>query len=90
MAKAASGRSHRKRHPPELDMLPIMNLFCVIIPFLLLSASFLEVTIISMSQTEGISTVGAGATTNLARSEEDRLQPKIIMTNQEMSSTQKP
>ncbi len=84
MAKAASGRSHRKRHPPELDMLPVMNLFCVIIPFLLLSASFLEITIITMSQTEGISTAGAGATTNLARSEEDRLQPKIIITNQEM------
>ncbi len=82
MAKAATGRSHRVRHSPELDLLPVMNLFCVIIPFLLLSASFLEITIIEMSPTEGIST-GAG-TTSLAQSEEQQLQPKIILTNEEM------
>jgi biopolymer transport protein ExbD len=84
MAQAASARSHRKRHEADLDLLPVMNLFCVIIPFLLLSASFLEITVISMAQTEGISTTGAGATANLARSEEDRLQPKVILTDQEM------
>lgn len=82
MAQAATGRSHRVRHAPELDLLPVMNLFCVIIPFLLLSASFLEIAIIEMSPTEGIST-GAG-TTSLAQSEEQQLQPKIILTNEEM------
>jgi biopolymer transport protein ExbD len=82
MAQAASGRSHRVRHAPELDLLPVMNLFCVIIPFLLLSASFLEISIIEMSPTEGISS-GPG-TTSLAQSEEQQLQPKIIMTDQEM------
>ncbi len=84
MAKAASGRSRRVRHAEEIDLLPVMNLFCCIIPFLLLSASFLQVTVIQMAQTEGISTQGAGAVANLARSEEDRLQPKVIMTEQEM------
>jgi hypothetical protein len=84
MAKAASGRSTRLRKTEELDMLPVMNLFCCMIPFLLLSASFLQVTIITMSQTEGIGASGSGAVANLARSEEDRLQPKIIITNQEM------
>ncbi|MBN1435202.1 biopolymer transporter ExbD [Candidatus Fermentibacterales bacterium] len=83
MAQAASGRSHRKKRGTVLDMLPVMNLFCVIIPFLLLSASFLEVTTIAMSQTEGISRSG-GSTANLARSEEDRLQPKVIVTEREM------
>lgn len=83
MAQAASGRSHRVRHIPEIDLLPVMNLFCVIIPFLLLSASFLEVTIIEMAPTEGISSSGQG-TTSLARSEEEQLQPKVIMTNEEM------
>lgn len=82
MAKAATGRSHRIRHSPELDLLPVMNLFCVIIPFLLLSASFLEISIIEMSPTEGISS-GAG-TTSLAQSEEQQLQPKVIITNEEM------
>ncbi|MEN8209462.1 MAG: hypothetical protein ABFR50_09440 [Candidatus Fermentibacteria bacterium] len=82
MAKAATGRSHRIRHASELDLLPVMNLFCVIIPFLLLSASFLEISIIEMSPTEGIS-AGAG-TTSLAQSEEQQLQPKIILTNEEM------
>ena len=82
MAKPATGRSHRISHVPELDLLPVMNLFCVIIPFLLLSASFLEISIIEMSPTEGISS-GAG-TTSLAQSEEQQLQPKIIMTDEEM------
>ncbi len=82
MAQAATGRSHRVRHVPQLDLLPVMNLFCVIIPFLLLSASFLEITVIEMSPTEGIS-AGAG-TTSLARSEEQLLQPKVIITNNEM------
>ncbi len=84
MAKAASGRSRRTRHESELDMLPVMNLFCCIIPFLLLSASFLELTVITMSGTEGVTSGGAGATANLMRSEEDRLQPKVIITEQEM------
>jgi len=82
MAKAATGRSHRIRHSSELDLLPVMNLFCVIIPFLLLSASFLEISIIEMSPTEGIST-GDG-TTSLAQSEEQQLQPRVILTNEEM------
>lgn len=84
MAKAASGRSRRVHHTENLDLLPVMNLFCCIIPFLLLSASFLQVTIIQMAQTEGIGAAGAGAVANLARSEEDRLQPKVILTEEEM------
>ncbi|HOP25691.1 MAG TPA: biopolymer transporter ExbD [Candidatus Sabulitectum sp.] len=84
MAKAASGRSRTGKHLPEIDLLPVMNLFCCIIPFLLFSATFLEVVVIEMAQTEGVSSAGAGATANLMRSEEDRLQPKIIMTQQEM------
>ncbi|MCK5131230.1 MAG: hypothetical protein KAR40_03660 [Candidatus Sabulitectum sp.] len=83
MAKAASGRSRTVKHVPEIDLLPVMNLFCCIIPFLLFSATFLEVVIIEMAATEGISSSG-GATANLMRSEEDRLQPKIIMTEQEI------
>ena len=83
MAQAATGRSHRVRHAAELDLLPVMNLFCVIIPFLLLSASFLEITVIEMNPTEGISASGAG-TTSLARSEEQLLQPKVIITDEEM------
>ncbi|OPX30727.1 MAG: hypothetical protein B1H09_04425 [Gemmatimonadaceae bacterium 4484_173] len=84
MAKAASGRSRTSKHLPEIDLLPVMNLFCCIIPFLLFSATFLEVTVVEMSATEGVSNSGGGATANLMRSEEDRLQPKIIITDQEM------
>lgn len=84
MAKAVSARSRTGKHLPEIDLLPVMNLFCCIIPFLLFSATFLEVVVIEMAQTEGVSNAGAGATANLMRSEEDRLQPKIIMTQQEL------
>lgn len=84
MANAASGRSRTKKHNPEIDLLPVMNLFCCIIPFLLFSATFLEVVIIEMAATEGISSGGGGATANLMRSEEERLQPKIIITDEEI------
>lgn len=84
MANAASGRSRTKRHAPEIDLLPVMNLFCCIIPFLLFSATFLEVVIIEMAATEGIGSSGGGATANLMRSEEERLQPKIIITDEEI------
>lgn len=84
MAQGATKRSHRKKHHAELDLLPVMNLFCVIIPFLLLSASFLEITTITMSQTQGINPNATGAATNLAKSEEERIQAKVIMTDQEL------
>ncbi len=84
MAQGATKRSHRKKHQAELDLLPVMNLFCVIIPFLLLSASFLEITTITMSQTQGINPNATGASTNLAKSEEERIQAKVIMTDEEL------
>jgi biopolymer transport protein ExbD len=84
MAQGATKRSHRKKHQAELDLLPVMNLFCVIIPFLLLSASFLEITTITMSQTQGINPNAVGAATNLAKSEEERIQAKVIMTDEEL------
>ncbi len=84
MANAASGRSRTKKHAPELDLLPVMNLFCCIIPFLLFSATFLEVVVIEMAATEGVSSSGGGATANLMKSEEERLQPKIIITDEEI------
>ena len=84
MAKAVSARSRTSKHPPEIDLLPVLNLFCCIIPFLLFSATFLEVVVIEMAATEGINSGGGGATANLMRSEEDRLQPKIIITEQEI------
>ena len=84
MAQGATKRSHRKKHRAELDLLPVMNLFCVIIPFLLLSASFLEITTITMSQTQGINPNAGGTVTNLAKSEEERVQAKVVMTDQEL------
>ena len=84
MANAASGRSRTKRHAPEIDLLPVMNLFCCIIPFLLFSATFLEVVVVEMAATEGVGSSGGGATANLMKSEEERLQPKIIITDEEI------
>lgn len=84
MSKALSGRSRTGKHLPEIDLLPVMNLFCCIIPFLLFSATFLEVVVIEMAPTEGMGSGAGGATANIMRSEEDRLQPKIIITPVEM------
>lgn len=53
-----AGRRGRERRwrltlASELDLLPLMNIFIVIIPLLLLSAVFVEVTVIRMDSTSG-------------------------------------
>ena len=42
-------RRHRSEEDPELNMIPIMNIFLVIIPFLLTSVSFFHIQAISTS-----------------------------------------
>jgi len=42
-------RSSRSEEDPELNMIPIMNIFLVIIPFLLTSVSFFHIKAISTS-----------------------------------------
>lgn len=46
---AFSRKSKMAEADPELDMVPIMNMFLVLIPFLLLSASFLHIKVINTS-----------------------------------------
>jgi biopolymer transport protein ExbD len=47
MALRRSRREH-KRNEEDLELLPLMNLFVVLIPMLLLSAVFLELAVIKM------------------------------------------
>ncbi len=44
-----TGRSYRRLIEADIEMLPLMNLFIVLIPMLLLSAVFVEVTAIDMA-----------------------------------------
>ena len=46
---AFSKRRNRSEEDPELNMIPIMNIFLVIIPFLLTSVSFFHIKAISTS-----------------------------------------
>jgi biopolymer transport protein ExbD len=46
MAGRPSQRLHRVSHSEEANLLPIMNLMTILIPFLLLSATFIKLTII--------------------------------------------
>ncbi|MDP8222712.1 MAG: biopolymer transporter ExbD [Candidatus Lernaella stagnicola] len=46
MAGRPSQRLHRVSHPEDVNILPIMNLMTILIPFLLLSATFIKLTII--------------------------------------------
>ena len=48
MTAFLNGR-HRSEEDPELNMIPIMNIFLVIIPFLLTSVSFFHIKAISTS-----------------------------------------
>ena len=42
-------RKHREEPEVEVDMVPIMNMFLVLVPFLLMSASFLHIKAINTS-----------------------------------------
>ncbi len=41
-----AGKARRKSHLPPLDLIPIMNLVTILIPFLLLSAQFVQLAVI--------------------------------------------
>ncbi len=58
----AFARFRRVREVPEVNLIPVMNLFVVLIPFLLMSAAFYHVGIIPASvpsQTSGSSDIAA-------------------------------
>ncbi|MBZ0271419.1 biopolymer transporter ExbD [bacterium] len=46
MAGRPSQRIHGKYDKRDLNILPVLNVFCILIPFLLLSASFVSLTIV--------------------------------------------
>jgi len=46
MAGRPSQRLHKTLVSHEINILPIMNVFCILIPFLLLSATFVQLTIV--------------------------------------------
>jgi biopolymer transport protein ExbD len=48
MAKRPSKRSHHKGEPGDLNLTPIMNVFIIVIPFLLLTAVFAKTAIIDI------------------------------------------
>ncbi len=47
-ARRSLGRSFRELVEKDLDIMPLMNLFVALIPMLLISAVFLNVTVIEM------------------------------------------
>lgn len=49
MAGRPSQRMRGKSALQEVNILPIMNVFCILIPFLLLTASFVQLTIVDSS-----------------------------------------
>ncbi len=56
----AFGRFHRAQDAPDVNLIPVMNLFVILIPFLLLSAAFFHVGVIPTSlpsQTDGTSDI---------------------------------
>jgi len=48
-ARSAMGRSFRELVENDLEIMPLMNLFVALIPMLLISAVFLNVTVIDMN-----------------------------------------
>ncbi len=58
----AFDRYHRKRDQTGVDLIPVMNLFVVLIPFLLLSAAFFHVGVIPTSlpsQSDSVSDIAS-------------------------------
>jgi len=42
-------RAHAREKPQEPDLIPVMNLVCLLIPFLLLTAAFIQYAVINVS-----------------------------------------
>jgi len=49
MAYKPSARSHHQETDQELNLIPMMNLICMLIPFLLLTAAFVKVAVVDVS-----------------------------------------
>jgi len=59
-------RDYRKMVEGELDLLPMMNVFIVLIPMLLTSAVFLKVTVIDTNVPSGAASESTGEEKNLS------------------------
>jgi len=49
MARKPSERRHLEEPDNDLNLIPMMNLICLLIPFLLLSAEFIKIAVINVS-----------------------------------------
>lgn len=69
-------RFRKKRETPDINLIPVMNLFVTLIPFLLLAAAFYHVSVIPTSlpsqttETSDIATEERSVTVNLVVEEE--------------------
>jgi len=68
----------KKRNPPadELDLVPIMNLVTILIPFLLMASSFVELAVINSSAP------AIGAPTPNEAEEDESLNLSVIITDE--------
>jgi biopolymer transport protein ExbD len=55
------GKGRRKQEDPELEMTPVMNIFMVLIPFLLLTAVFVRIAVLQVSLPTGSGGGGGGS-----------------------------
>ena len=47
--RAVRERKEARRHDPELNVTPVMNVFLILVPFLLLTAVFVRVAVLELS-----------------------------------------
>ncbi len=75
MSKLTRSRRRKAEEDTDLDMVPIMNMFLVLIPFLLMSASFFHLKAINTS----VPVLSAPATNDMS-DEEKKTVPDIKLT----------
>jgi biopolymer transport protein ExbD len=81
MARKPSERRHGEEPDNDLNLIPMMNLICLLIPFLLLSAEFIKIAVINVSSPQ----LGGGPSVTSQQKEKEEKQPlnlTIAITDQ--------
>ncbi|NOZ85825.1 MAG: hypothetical protein GXP49_06115 [Deltaproteobacteria bacterium] len=81
MARKPSERRHVEEGDSSLNIIPMMNLICLLIPFLLLSAEFIKIAVINVSSPQ----LGTGPSPTAQKKEKQDKQPlnlTIAITDQ--------
>jgi biopolymer transport protein ExbD len=85
MPYPATCRRHKIRDESSLNIIPMMNLFAALIPFLVLTAVFASTAVIQLFLPEATSEEGSGKGTDKSQEEKETLNLTVAITDKGFS-----